>query len=89
MDKTHGYFLQMGGFMLMDRDEKKGVLTTHMFCELLQEGKIAFPSITEAEIEDRSKGDSLARGIVVCKLHGSSPSALVKVCRDRSQLNSN
>ncbi|KIK01983.1 hypothetical protein K443DRAFT_97786 [Laccaria amethystina LaAM-08-1] len=63
--KTHGYFLQMGGFMLMDGDEKKGILTIHMFRELLNEGRIAFPSITEVEIEDRSKADSLAKGIPV------------------------
>ncbi|KIJ91111.1 hypothetical protein K443DRAFT_115528 [Laccaria amethystina LaAM-08-1] len=63
--KTHGYFLQMGGFMLMDKAERKGVLTDDMFDDLLQEGKIEFPSITEAEIEDRSKADSLAKGIAV------------------------
>ncbi|KIJ90259.1 hypothetical protein K443DRAFT_116856, partial [Laccaria amethystina LaAM-08-1] len=63
--KTHGHFLQMGGFMLMDGNERKGVLTQDKFGSLLQEGKIAFPSITEAEIEDRSKADGLAKGIAV------------------------
>ena len=51
--------------MLMDGDTRKGVLTTDMFRKLLQEGKIAFPSITEEEIEDRSNADSLAKGIAV------------------------
>ena len=49
----------------MDGKERKGVLTCDMFHNLLQEGKIAFPSITEAEIEDRSKADGLAKGIAV------------------------
>jgi hypothetical protein len=55
----------MGGFMLMHEDEMMGVLTPKTFSDLLQEGAIKFPSITEAEIEDRSKADSLAKGIAV------------------------
>ena len=51
--------------MLMDGDERKGVLTHDTFRNLLQEGKIAFPTITEEEIEDRSKADGLAKGIAV------------------------
>ena len=55
----------MGGFMLVDGDERKGVLTHDKFRGLLHNGEIAFPSITEEEIEDRSKADSLAKGIAV------------------------
>ena len=55
----------MGGFMLMDGDERNGVLTHDTFRDLLRDGKIDFPLITEAEIEDRSKADSLAKGIAV------------------------
>ena len=51
--------------MLMDGDERKGVLTPDKFRTLLRKGKIAFPSITEEEIEDRSKADGLAKGIAV------------------------
>jgi len=51
--------------MLMNGGERKGVLMHDMFRDLLQKGKIAFPSITEAEIKDRSKADSLAKGISV------------------------
>ena len=51
--------------MLMDGDERKGVLTPDTFHNLLQEGKIDFPLITEEEIEDRSKADSLAKVIAV------------------------
>ena len=63
--KTHGYFLQMGGFMLMDGNERNRVLSPDELPELLQKGEIAFPSITEEEIEDRSKADGLAKGIAV------------------------
>ena len=49
----------------MDGDERKEVLKHNRFRDLLWEGQIAFPSITEAEIEDRSKADSLAKGIAV------------------------
>ena len=51
--------------MLMDGDERKGVLTPDKFRTLLRKGKIAFPSITEEEIDDRSKADGLAKGILV------------------------
>ena len=51
--------------MLIDGTERKGVLTHVMLRDLLQQGKIAFPTITEEEIEDRSKADSLAKGIAV------------------------
>ena len=51
--------------MLMDGDERKAVLTPEMFRDLLRSGEIAFPSITEEEIEDKSKADSLAKGIAV------------------------
>ena len=55
----------MGGFMLMDGDRRKGVVTYDMLRDLLREGKIAFPTITEEEIKDRSKADGLAKGIAI------------------------
>ena len=55
----------MGGFMLMDGDKRKGVLSPDKLRNLLREGEIAFPSIREDEIEDRSKADGLAKGIAV------------------------
>ena len=51
--------------MLMDGDERKGVLTLDKLRYHLREGEIAFPSITEEEIEDRSKANGLAKGIAV------------------------
>lgn len=55
----------MGGFMLMDDNTSKGLLTAEKFLELLEEKKIALPPITEEEILDRSKGDGLSRVITI------------------------
>ena len=54
--KTHGHFIQMGGFMLFEGEIPKSVLTPKRFSELLAAGKIEFPTVTveEIDIEDRS-----------------------------------
>ena len=57
---THGHFVQMGGFTLMDGDVSKGVLTAEKFQDLLREKRLDLPTITEEEIKDRSKGDGLS-----------------------------
>jgi hypothetical protein len=61
--KTHGYFIQMGGFMLFEGNVAKGVLSPERFSELLTAGKIEFPTITVEEIEDRSKTDPFSKTI--------------------------
>ena len=62
---THGFFASMGGFMLY----KDGVMTEALEIEELEqlasEGKIDWPSISERDIKDRSKGDSFSKGFVV------------------------
>ena len=58
--KTHGHFIQMGGFMLFEGNTPKGVLSPERFSELLTAGKIEFPTIAVEEIEDRSKADGFA-----------------------------
>ena len=50
--------------MLYDGDQKKGVLFPEQLKELYEDGKIDFPTVTEEEIEDRSKADGLAKTIV-------------------------
>ena len=62
---THGHFVQMGGFKLMDGDVNKGVLSAEKFRELLMANKIDLPTITEKEIMDRSKGDGLSATLTV------------------------
>ena len=63
--KTHGHFIQMGGFMLFEGDNPKGVLTPDIFYELLTKKKIEFPKVTVEEIEDRSKSDGFSKTIAL------------------------
>ena len=53
--------------MLYDSEGKdaKGVLSPEKFSRLLTEGKIAFPTVTEPEIEDRSKADGFSKTIAL------------------------
>ncbi|KAF8987373.1 hypothetical protein BDQ17DRAFT_1548182 [Cyathus striatus] len=62
----HAHFLQMGGFYMTSK-EYSGVLCPYKFHEFLVAGKIAFPKVTEAEIQDKSKADSLAKILLVMK----------------------
>ncbi|KAF9457801.1 hypothetical protein BDZ94DRAFT_1227367 [Collybia nuda] len=85
---THGYFLQMGGFVLgpMNNDgHPLGVLELE---EMHSEGNIEWPDITESEIKDKSKGDALSKGIatlqtswflVQCIGRGSSGLAITEL----------
>ena len=63
--KTHGHFIQMGGFMLFEGKISKGVLTPQRFSELLTAKKIEFPNVTVEEIEDRSKADGFSKMIAL------------------------
>jgi hypothetical protein len=63
--KTHGYFIQMGGFMLFEGNVAKGVLSPERLSELLKLGKIEFPAVTVGEIEDRSKADGFSKTIAL------------------------
>ncbi|PPQ85231.1 LOW QUALITY PROTEIN: hypothetical protein CVT25_010004 [Psilocybe cyanescens] len=59
--RTHGHFLQMGGFMLYNGKEPRGVVCHARFKYLLETNRIAFPEVTEDEILDRSKSDGLGK----------------------------
>ena len=63
--KTHGHFIQMGGFMLFEGNIAKGTLSPERFSELLDAGKIEFPTVTVEEIEDRSKADGFSKTIAL------------------------
>ena len=51
--------------MLYEKNVAKGVLSAERFAELLEAGKIQFPTITEEEIRDRGKADGFSKSIVV------------------------
>lgn len=55
----------MGGFTLFKDNQPRGTLTPDLFLKLLETGDIKFPTITEKEIQDRSKGDALSKGLAV------------------------
>jgi hypothetical protein len=63
---THAFFVSMGGFTLHDEQGIPLRILEPIELESLSEaGRIEWPSITEAEIQDRSKGDHLSKGIVL------------------------
>ncbi|PPQ82199.1 hypothetical protein CVT25_008061, partial [Psilocybe cyanescens] len=63
--KTHAFFLIMGGFYLHKDDIPLRPLEYKKMKRLERDGKIEWPTITEAEIKDKSKGDFFAKGVVV------------------------
>ena len=63
---THGFFVIMGGFTLHDeRGTPLRILEPIELEKLSEAGRIEWPSVTEEEIQDRSKGDYLSKGIVL------------------------
>ncbi|KIK64275.1 hypothetical protein GYMLUDRAFT_162048 [Collybiopsis luxurians FD-317 M1] len=63
---THGMFLAMGGFMLTDASGKcLQVLQVKQLSLLLPKDAITLPHISESEIMDKSKGDALAKTLVL------------------------
>jgi len=73
--RTHGHFLCMGGFVVGNDEEagndgaialfaKNEVVSFESFKRLIEEDKFEV-SITEQEIEDKSKSDSLSKFIAI------------------------
>jgi len=58
----------MGGFLLCVDDKPQATLTPDELMRLVQEGFVDMPVIAEEEIEDRSKGDMLSKGIAILQL---------------------
>ncbi|KAG1880135.1 hypothetical protein F4604DRAFT_1620150 [Suillus subluteus] len=65
---THGFFAWMGGFMLYVDGKPRATLDPNELLRFVREGSVDMPVITEAEIEDRSKGDGLSKGIAILQL---------------------
>ena len=55
----------MGGFVLFHGPQRIGVLSPERLDELSKKHLIEFPTITEEEIKDRSKGDALSKTLVL------------------------
>lgn len=58
----------MGGFMLYVDGKPRATLDPYELLEFVRKGLVDMPVITEAEIEDRSKGDGLSKGIAILQL---------------------
>ncbi|KAF8193348.1 hypothetical protein BJ912DRAFT_1141829 [Pholiota molesta] len=69
---THGFFLQMGGFLLSEdgrptqilagesaRDQESRIIWN------IQNGRIDPPRLTEEDIKDRSKGDAISKTFII------------------------
>ncbi|KAF9476082.1 hypothetical protein BDN70DRAFT_935332 [Pholiota conissans] len=69
---THGFLLQMGGFVLCEDGRPKQVLThsARSSDEVniiwnIQHGIIDAPDIPEEDIQDRSKGDAISKTLII------------------------
>jgi hypothetical protein len=63
--KTHAFFLIMGGFTLHAKGKPIRVLEWKDLKALARARRVDWPNITKEEIEDRSKGDYLSKGIAI------------------------
>ena len=55
----------MGGFNLFKGNRPQGVLTSGRLGDMLHVRRIVVPILSEEDINDRSKGDGLSKGLVV------------------------
>ena len=62
---THGFFLSMGGFVLYNNDVPGRTLELKELEQLVSEGEIDWPIISKEEIDDKSKGDLVSKGLAV------------------------
>ncbi|KAG1741707.1 hypothetical protein EDB19DRAFT_708903 [Suillus lakei] len=65
---THAFFAWMGGHMLYVNDKPRATLEPDELLRFVHEGSVDVPVIAEADIEDRSKGDALSKGIAILQL---------------------
>ncbi|KAJ8514771.1 hypothetical protein ONZ45_g7717 [Pleurotus djamor] len=65
--QTHSYFLLMGGFAVADAESKSGSPRSINEDDVL-DGRIPWPVVTKASIMNGSKGDALAKAIVLLQV---------------------
>jgi hypothetical protein len=65
---THGFLLQMGGFVLAEGSDIKEVLTPNRLDALYRQSLFAFPNIVEEDIRHRSKADGLSKFLVIVQV---------------------
>jgi len=62
---THGFFATMGGFMEYEGNRPIRVLLPEELESYSLTGNGDFPRISKADIEDKSKGDAISKGVVI------------------------
>jgi len=62
---THGFFAIMGGFMEYEGNRPIRVLLPNELESYSLTGNGDFPKISKADIEDKSKGDDITKGLVI------------------------
>jgi hypothetical protein len=65
---THGFFLQMGGFVLVEGNNLKEVLTPNRLEYLHRQSLIEFPNVSEKEIKGRSKKGAIAKLVAALQI---------------------
>ncbi|KDQ50585.1 hypothetical protein JAAARDRAFT_580275 [Jaapia argillacea MUCL 33604] len=63
--RTHGFFLLMGGFALIQDGELVETLSPDRFETFISDGTITFPTISKDHIEDMSKGDPFSKATAI------------------------
>ncbi|KAK6524501.1 hypothetical protein TWF281_011408 [Arthrobotrys megalospora] len=63
----HGFFADMGGFLLQPKDSTPFVVNSRQMAYLVELEYIQCPTITEEEIWDKSKADSLSKLITAAQ----------------------
>jgi hypothetical protein len=61
----HGFFADMGGVLLQPKDSTPFLVNSRQLAYLVERGYMPFPDISEAEIWDRSKADTLAKAVTI------------------------
>ncbi|KAG1886611.1 hypothetical protein F4604DRAFT_1646303 [Suillus subluteus] len=70
-DETHGFFAMMGGFMLYYNDEPHHTLAPDELLDFILSGRVnrhQTVEITEDEIEDKSKRDTISKAILILQI---------------------
>jgi len=58
----------MGGFLLYNNNKPIATLTPDELIDLIRTNSVDMPTIAEEDINDRSKGDVLSKGIAILQL---------------------
>ncbi|KAF9566513.1 hypothetical protein CPC08DRAFT_814736 [Agrocybe pediades] len=66
--RTHGFFLQMGGFLLREEGQKDRVLGWRTLMKYYKQGRLDLSGVTEDRINDHSKADGFAKGLALLQM---------------------